>query len=338
MTALAASAADEAMGPASRTSAPPLSPARTAALTSSLAEAVEAAAARMAETARLAATARRADASAAPGFAYPPLAAAPDPDSASGRHADATPSGGMASSLGTAGGLATLDTPQGNPGPFRLGPDALIPPALARPGTGERGPQSPHADPAPMTSGADRPRLSPMLTVVEPLAAAQGTNHRVERADVHPLSALQPADAWPNGQSIGDYTAALPPAAEPLIAAQPHPDSPSAPTTPLLAPMPSASGPLTSTSPDPLAVPDLLGAPQTTPASPATPEQQTEDQTNPAQPEPSMDAHPLRQLLREAIRDEMRGEIGQQIDTELRRVVREELAAALTEAFGRDLR
>ena len=29
---------------------------------------------------------------------------------------------------------------------------------------------------------------------------------------------------------------------------------------------------------------------------------------------------------------------GQQIDTELRRVVREELATALTEAFGRDLR
>ena len=102
--------------------------------------------------------------------------------------------------------------------------------------------------------------------------------------------------------------------------------------------MPSASGLLTSTSPDPLAVPELLGGPLTTPALPVTPEQQTADQTNPAQPEPSMDAHPLRQLLREAIRDEMRGEIGQQIDTELRRVVREELAAALTEAFGRDLR
>lgn len=56
--------------------------------------------------------------------------------------------------------------------PFRLCPDALIPPAFARPGTGERGPQDPYADPAPMTSGADRPRLSPMLTVVEPLAAA----------------------------------------------------------------------------------------------------------------------------------------------------------------------
>ena len=102
--------------------------------------------------------------------------------------------------------------------------------------------------------------------------------------------------------------------------------------------MPSASSLDRSISGHPPAVPDLLGAQQTFPASPVTPEQQTADQTNPAQPEPSMDAHPLRQLLREAIRDEMRGEIGQQIDTELRRVVREELAAALTEAFGRDLR
>lgn len=326
------------MGPASLTSVPPLSPARTAALTSSLAEAVEAAAARMAETARLAATARRADASATPGFSHPAMPASPDPDSASARHADSMPPGGTASPLGSALGMASPEAPQGNPGPFRLGPDALIPPALARPGTGERGPQSPYADPAPMTSGADRPRLSPMLTVVEPLAAAQGTNHRVERADVQPLSALQPADAWPNGQSIGDCTTAPPRAAEPLAAAQPHPDSPSAPARPLLALMPSASGPLNSTSTAPLAVPDRLGAPLTSPSSPMTPEQQTEDLTNPAQSEPSMDAHPLRQLLREAIRDEMRGEIGQQIDTELRRVVREELAAALTEAFGRDLR
>ena len=326
------------MTPARQPSDPPLSPARTAALTTSLAEAVEAAAARMAETARLAATARRADASAAPGFAYPPLSAAPDPDSASQRHPDAPPPGTTASPLGSAIGLASPEATQGNNSPFRLGPDALIPPALAVPGTGERGSQSPHAEHAPVASGADRPRLSPMLMVVEPLAAAQGTNHRVEWADVQPLSVLQPADAWPNGQSIGDYTAAPPPAAEPLIAAQPHPDSPSAPTTPRLAPMPSASGPLTSTSPDPLAVPVLLGAPQSTPSSPMTPDQLTTDQTNPAQPEPSMDAHPLRQLLREAIRDEMRGEIGQQIDTELRRVVREELATALTEAFGRDLR
>lgn len=326
------------MNPAGRTSDPPLSPARTAALTTSLAEAVEAAAARMAETARLAATARRADASAAPGFPYPPLPAAPDSDRASGRHADATPSGGLASSLGTAGGLATLDTPQVNPGPFRLGPDALIPPALARPGTGECGPQSPHADPAPMPSGADRFRLSPLLTVVEPLAAAHGSNRNGEATNVQPLSSLQPTDAWSGEQPPGDCTTAPPRAAEPLAAAQPHPDSPSAPARPLLALMPSASGLQTSTSPDPLAVPDLLGAPQTTPASPVTPEQQTTDQTNPARSEPSMDAHPLRQLLREAIRDEMRGEIGQQIDTELRRVVREELAAALTEAFGRDLR
>lgn len=335
---LAASAAvdADAMTPAGRTSEPPLSPARTAALTSSLAEAVEAAAARMAETARLAATARRADASAAPGFPHLPLSAAPDPESAS-RNADAPPPGATASPLSSALGLARPETAQGIQSPFRLGPDALIPPAFARPGTGERGPQSPYADPKPMTSGADRPRLSPMLTVVEPPAAAQGTNHRVERADVQPLSALQPADARPTGQSIGDYTTALPPAAEPLAAAPPHPGSPSAPATPLFARMPSPSDLLTSTN-APLAVPDRPGAPQTTPASPVTPEQQTEDQTNPAQPEPTMDAHPLRQLLREAIRDEMRGEIGQQIDTELRRVVREELAAALTEAFGRDLR
>lgn len=326
------------MTPARRPSDPPLSPARTAALTTSLAEAVEAAAARMAETARLAATARRADASAAPGFPYPPLSAAPDPDSASQRHADAPPSGGTASPLGSAIGLASPEATQGNNSPFRLGPDALIPPALAVPGTGERGSQSSHADPEPMTSGADRPRLSPMLTVVEPPAAAQGTNHNAEPADVQPLSALQPADAWPKGQSIGDFTTALPPAAEPLAAAPPHPGSTSATATPLFARMPLPRDLLTSTSTAPLAVPDRPGAPQTTPASPVTPEQQTEDQTNPAQPEPTMDAHPLRQLLREAIRDEMRGEIGQQIDTELRRVVREELAAALTEAFGRDLR
>ncbi|WP_394318972.1 hypothetical protein [Paracoccus panacisoli] len=326
------------MTPAGRPNDPPLSPARTAALTSSLAEAVEAAAARMAETARLAATARRADASAAPGSAYPRLSAAPDPESASQRHADAPPPGTTASPLGSAIGLASPEATQGNNSPFRLGPDALIPPALAVPGTGERGSQSPHAEHAPVASGADRPRLSPMLTVVEPLAAAHVTNHRVERAEVQPLSALQPADAWPNGQSIGDYTAAPPPAAEPLAAAQPHPGSPLAPATPLSAQMPSASGLLTSTSPDPLSVQDLPCASLTTPALPVTPEQQTTDQTNPAQPEPSMDAHPLRQLLREAIRDEMRGEIGQQIDTELRRVVREELATALTEAFGRDLR
>lgn len=340
MTALAASAADEAddITPARQSSDPPLSPARTAALTTSLAEAVEAAAARMAETARLAATARRADASAAPGFAYPPLSASPDARSTSARHTAAPPPGATTSPLGSAVGLASPKAAQGIQSPFRLCPDALIPPAFARPGTGERGPQDPYADPAPMTSGADRPRLSPMLTVVEPLAAAQGTNHRVERADVQPLSALQPADAWPKGQSVGDYTTALPPAAEPLVAARPHPGSPPTTPMPLLAPVPSASGRHTSSGPDPLAVPELLGGPLTTPALPVTPEQQTADQTNPAQPEPSMDAHPLRQLLREAIRDEMRGEIGQQIDTELRRVVREELAAALTEAFGRDLR
>ncbi|QJD16380.1 hypothetical protein [Paracoccus sanguinis] len=337
---MAASAAvdADAMGPASRTSAPPLSPARTAALTTSLAEAVEAAAARMAETARLAATARRADASAAPGFPHLPLAAARDSDGASQRHTEAPPPGATLSPLGSALGLASPETAQGIQSPFRLGPDALIPPAFARPGTGERGPQSPFADPEPMTSGADRPRLSPMLTVVEPPAAAQGTNHNAEPADVQPLSALQPADAWPREQPPGDCTTALPPAAEPLATTQPHPDSPSAPATPLFARMSSTSGTLTSTSTSPLAVPDRLGAPQTTLASPVTPEQQTTDQTNPAQPEPFMDARPLRQLLREAIRDEMRGEIGQQIDTELRRVVREELAAALTEAFGRDLR
>ncbi|ARJ68858.1 hypothetical protein B0A89_03635 [Paracoccus contaminans] len=47
-----------------------------------------------------------------------------------------------------------------------------------------------------------------------------------------------------------------------------------------------------------------------------------------------MNAQPIRDLLREAIRDELRGEIGRQLDTDLRRLVREELALALTEALA----
>lgn len=46
-----------------------------------------------------------------------------------------------------------------------------------------------------------------------------------------------------------------------------------------------------------------------------------------------MNAQPIRDLLREAIREELRGEIGRQLDTDLRRLVREELAVALTEAL-----
>lgn len=51
--------------------------------------------------------------------------------------------------------------------------------------------------------------------------------------------------------------------------------------------------------------------------------------------EQTMDAHPLRNLLRDAIRDELRGEFADRLDSDLRRLVREELAAALTEAFGK---
>lgn len=56
---------------------------------------------------------------------------------------------------------------------------------------------------------------------------------------------------------------------------------------------------------------------------------------NQSNSELNMDSHPLRDLLRDAIREELRGEIGQQFDGDLRRIVREELAAALTEAFGK---
>jgi len=56
----------------------------------------------------------------------------------------------------------------------------------------------------------------------------------------------------------------------------------------------------------------------------------------PPRPDPAPAAdHPLRALLREAVRDELECEMRHRLDTELRQMIRAELSAALTEALAR---
>lgn len=57
-------------------------------------------------------------------------------------------------------------------------------------------------------------------------------------------------------------------------------------------------------------------------------------QTPRPDPAPAAD-HPLRALLREAVRDELECEMRHRLDTELRQMIRAELSAALTEALAR---
>lgn len=53
------------------------------------------------------------------------------------------------------------------------------------------------------------------------------------------------------------------------------------------------------------------------------------------QPSQGEEDNPLRLLLREIVRDEFEGELQRRLDDDLRRMVRSEIAAALTEALTR---
>lgn len=393
----------------------PLSPARTATLTNSLAEAVDAAAARMADTARRVEAAR----AAAPEAPEAPFRLNPDAliPAAAPRHppeprlrlspqlavvggmdesAESEPGAGLAAqdavapgvgaeardSLVRAGGgvvaappsvrveddvaavpsadaqIATdpvaappvLDAPftvvaggaqgaaqvglaeaQSAPGtapPAYPAAAAPVAPAVARPAPAApvAGPVAgdPSAVGAPVASPAAHPPAAPPNAAFGAAAPAEGSRTALGASPTAAtLASAAPVGATPPYAPAEDMT----PAPVRLAAA---------PNAALGALMPRAAGPAST----PSASAPLSAGPLTPPSARADlePPAPAHHPDLPTLTEQLMDAHPLRNLLREAIRDELRGELGQRLDGDLRRMVREELAAALTEAFGQAAR
>lgn len=279
---------------------PPLSPARTAELTASLAEAVEAAAARMAETARRVEEARSHQ-------AEPPFRLRAD-------------------ALIPAAPLSHEGEPHG-----RLSSRLSIIERIAEPAAHSQ--MSDEAADAPVDVGAADAVGLAVAVAPEPLfrpaadfAGGAQTGETLVVPDsglstdtmgVRPESTCLPAaheharlanadlrDGAPT-QTTGGFGPMAQPA-QPTDAAD-HPAVPAAATN----------------------FPAKIASPAVAPAL----FREQNDETAPTLTEQTMNAQPLRDLLRDAIRDELRGEIGRQLDTDLRRVVREELAAALTEAL-----
>ena len=247
---------------------PPASPARTAALTHSLAEAVDQASARMAETTR------RVEAARSP-------RAAPGSD---------------------------------DPAPFRLRPDALIPPAVS--------PVPTATQPEP----AKRPaaRLSLIAPTDADIAGDACT-------PLGPGTPFQPAPVSQWTETVQDAIS------------QPHAEADEPDLDAGIAARDGTDMVAAGSDDADQAVPGARAHPA--PADAAAPSQPLQSQaddgealpplTHIIRKEQTLDAHPLRNMLRDAIRDELRGEFADRIDGDLRRIVREELAAALTEAFGR---
>lgn len=205
---------------------------------------------------------------------------------------------------------------------------APVAPAVARPAPAApvAGPVAgdPSAVGAPVASPAAHPPAAPPNAAFGAAAPAEGSRTALGASPTAAaLASAAPVGATPPYAPAEDMTpapvrrAAAPNAA--LGALTPRAAGPAS-TPPASAPL--SAGPLTP----PSARADLESpAPAHHPGHPTLTEQ-------------LMDAHPLRNLLREAIRDELRGELGQRLDGDLRRMVREELAAALTEAFGQAAR
>lgn len=294
---------------------PPLSPARTAELTASLAEAVEAAAARMAETARRVEETRDARARA----------------------------------------------------PFRLRPDALIPAALLPPDADSQlrpAPRHPANDHGEVTLNAGREGFGAWPGAEDDAAIAgepEATTQAVQDAqgvalaadDSSAAAAVGHGNATAGGwtQAAADHThapaigdlgrhtplgASVPPGAS---LADDLPLPPATDSDALGHPVAAAAWP-----PAPVAGSDASPAPpecrECPSGLPQPPDRAPDaspadlDAKHTAATEQIMNPLPIRTLLREAIREELRGEIGHQLDADLRRMVREEIAAVLAEAFA----
>lgn len=227
---------------------------------------------------------------------------------------------------------ARLQTEQPSPAPFRLNPEALIPPAE----------QPAWADP--------QRRLTPGLLaeVAGDVSGDEGAAPIQKTQDVRSLASHDPLyTGAPEETLVAEGSPAWPEIA---------PESqPALPQAAVAAPRPS----------DTNAAPTLREALAALPTSPELPKQEnaamlpTADRAQatitphpsaaaplhsmaaPAQPEATPIAGEgllVRQLLREAIRAELSAELGERLDGELRLLVRQEIAAALSAALSDALR
>ena len=299
---------------------------RPAIAPAALAQAVDAAAARMADTARRVEAARavaetpfRLD----PDALIPPIGIAPQPE---GR-------------LSLTAALAVVDTAAADASPHwptpsdaPRGPDAQF---LVAPLEADR-PHAPAADPPAAPVATVQPSTPQGQSSGTPLATGQAQAPEAQ-SPVAGVGADQPRKS--GAQSFGSpVTTDRPDALDadhlvaPLAADQSHGSAAwrAGPATP---DQPSVSGARPSAAPVATHQPAAEGSPWGTPSR----EPVGSPTTTPSLPfqEPRMsDDHPLRKLLRDAIRDELRGELGARLEGDLRAMVREELAAALTEAFS----
>lgn len=207
---------------------------------------------------------------------------------------------------------------------FRLDPDAMVP-ASAQAGPLRLSPRLAARDDPGGDADADHPAMS--AVPAPPASPAHGIFPLP--ADRHParpaVAPLMPPDAespWPAGPAIAREPQPIP-----------HPSSPAPDGT-----VPTPSGP-------------RAGAPAATLLSNGKPDMQAHA-NSPAAPMhadpvsdrfpqgvggalPSDEENPLRALLREVVREEFAGELTRSLDDNLRRMVRAEIAAALTEALVR---
>lgn len=317
------SAVPAAAPPASGGSAAqaPLSPIRTAELTASLAEAVEAASARMAETARRVEQTRDAQAKAPlrlrpdaliPAALLPPEAEALPPRPTPWGPASG-PSIGAAdayqAALGTApdiGNVAVMPTT--GPAPlFHDGRSGGLPIA----GDPAAFDTDPGSDPATgPTTWDDTSDATPQVGWQ---AAGFAGDHMRQRPTSDRAETLG-----------GAPTGGVPQPGAPATAALPVP----------AAPVPPDAAARAAAGHDADVARALQGHPDRPAPAATIAEAQTSDTPAHTTTEQTMNALPIRTLLRDAIREELRGEIGQTLDADLRRMVREEIAAALAEAFA----
>lgn len=220
--------------------------------------------------------------------------------------------------------------------PFRLNPDALIPPAE-------------HA-PRDEAAGAARLRLSPTLVApdsdhqaeagaaapIESVAEAPAPAEPPRRDDrpvfAHPVSVLHPADAAESDPAPQPARTLL------RIVETAEASEPAAPARAPIA-ISEDTPPMQIIAERADAVAANAAAHPAMPAATAPQAQGWPPAEAPAAaPRNDGNGDMLRQLLREAVRAELAAEMGQRIDGELRLMVRQEIAAALNSALAEALR